>query len=102
MLGSMALFLHGQILFARLKNEMLDQQDSRIESKFMRASLSGNNPNSTAGLSPLALRPLGKRVHIETQQAIQKAFEDNPELARMAGKNPENFQRINRRVIKKS
>jgi len=102
MLGSMALFLHGQILFARLKNEMLDQQDSRIESKFMRASLSGNNPNSTAGLSPLALRPLGKRVHIETQQAIQNAFEDNPELARMAGKNPENLRRINRRVIKKS
>lgn len=95
-LGSMALFLHGQILFSRLKTEMLDQQDSRIESKFMQQALSGKNPSSTAGLSPLALRPLGKRVHIETQQAIQKAFEDNPELAKMAGRNPKNFEQIDR------
>ena len=57
----------------------------------MQKALNGNNPIKTAGLSPLALRPQGKRVHIETQQAIQKAFEENPELAKMAGENPKNF-----------
>jgi len=87
LLGGVILLIRGNIMYTRLRNEYLDQQDSLIESKNMQGAMEGKSSDQTQGFSTLALRPRGLHSTQNTAQAMREFFEEHPELAQMADKS---------------
>jgi len=83
--GSIAVFVKGQITYSRIKKQVWDMKDSRIESKYMVKALEGTEPSTTAGLTTLAIRPNITQINVNRKEAIDETFKKNPELAKMAG-----------------
>jgi len=88
MIGSFIVFVRGQFIYGRLKEHVLDMNDSRIESKSMVTAFKGGaTPQETSGFTTLAIRPSGLQIPVDTQQAIREMYEQNPALAKLAGLN---------------
>jgi hypothetical protein len=83
--GSVAVFIRGQLVYNRIRRQVLDMKDSRIESKYMVKAMEGAEPSRTAGLTALAIRPNITQITLPATNAMQEAFKKNPELAKMAG-----------------
>jgi len=84
-LGSILIFVRGQIIFHRVKKQILDIKDSKIESKFMAKAIKGADPNNTAGMTIMSIRPQFSSDGVGTAEAMGNAFASNPNLAKMAG-----------------
>jgi len=83
--GSIFLFIKGQIMYGRLKNQVLNARDSQIEADFMEKVVSGEltKPSQTDGLTAISLRPQTSDSVVQTtQDAIKRAMEKNRGLGR--------------------
>ena len=83
--GSIFLFIKGQIMYGRLKNQVLNARDSQIEADFMEKVVSGELtlPNQTDGLTAISLRPQTSDSVVQTtQDAIKRAMEKNPRIGK--------------------
>ena len=83
--GSIFLFIKGQIMYGRLKNQVLNARDSQIEADFMEKVVSGEltKPSQTDGLTAISLRPQTSDSVVQTtQDAIKRAMEKNPRIGK--------------------
>lgn len=83
--GSILVFIRGQIIFHRVKKQILDIKDSKIETKFMAQAIKGADPANTAGMTIMSIRPEFSSNGVGTTEAMGKAFVSNPSLAKIAG-----------------
>ena len=86
-IGAVAIFVRGQVLYSRIKKQILDIKDSQIESQFMGEAIKGADPKQTAGFSTMSFRPQTTINAISTDEALQNVFKNNPELEKMAKTN---------------
>jgi len=85
-IGAFVVFVRGQLIYGRLKEHVLNMKDSQIESKSMVTAFKGGaTPQETSGFTPLAIRPSGLQIPVDTQHAISEALRKNPALAKLAG-----------------
>ncbi len=81
--ASIFMFIKGQIMYNRLKNQVLNARDSQIEGDFMEKVISGEltRPQDSDGLTAISLRPQTSDVIVQTtQEAIKRAMEKNPRI----------------------
>jgi len=83
-IGAIAIFIRGQLLYRRLKKQVLDIKDSKIESQFMGEAIKGTDPKETAGFSTMSFRPQTTINAISTVEAVQNVFKNNPNLEKLA------------------
>jgi hypothetical protein len=79
------MFIKGQIMYNRLKNQVLNARDSQIEGEFMEKIMSGEltRPSQSDGLTAISLRPQTSDAIVQTtQDAIKRAMEKNPSIGK--------------------
>jgi len=83
--ASIFMFAKGQIMYGRLKNQVLNARDSQIEGEFMEQVISGEltRPKQSDGLTAISLRPQTSNSVVQTtQDAIKRAMEKNPSIGK--------------------
>lgn len=99
--GSSMVFIRGQMIYNRIRNQLLDIKDNKIESKFMAEAIKGVDPKNTAGFSTMSIRPQTTSNAVATSQALTNTFKNNPELAKLAGVDIEkSFEAVKAKKVK--
>ncbi len=83
--SSVFIFIKGQRIYQRFKNQVLDIRDNQLENQNLAEVLEGKKTIDEAGLNPIAIRPDYSMGGVAVNDALLNALKKNPNLAKIQG-----------------